>query len=127
MKHIFQKNWVQRFLYSLGFLILVGVSLKDGVKGLWLNSSLGIPYWLFLIVPGIILLYQIFYNNTTGWLLFIGLYSLYLVWAFYEIIKWFKEKSDYLILKDYLILVVIVCVLLLIWYLFILLKPVKRV
>lgn len=126
MKHIFKKKWVQGLLYSIGFLMLVFISLKDGVKGLSLNSSLGIPYWAFLIIPGIVLLYQIFYNNTVGWFLLISLYSLYLIWASWEVIKWLKEGSGYLILKDYLVISLILSGLLLIWYVFFLIKPEKR-
>ena len=126
MKNLFKIDWIQRILYVVGLVILVCVSFKDGVIMLNQQSSLGIKYWYFLIVPGFVLLFQIIFNNKYGWYSITSLYGLYFIWAIISIISGIKDKSEYFIATDYLTLIVVVLILLLVGYLLYLIKPIKE-
>jgi len=126
LKNLFKIDWIQRILYVVGLVILVCVSFKDGVIMLNQQSSLGIKYWYFLIVPGFVLLFQIIFNNKYGWYSITSLYGLYFIWAIISIIRGIKDKSEYFIATDYLTLIVVVLILLLVGYLLYLIKPIKE-
>lgn len=125
MKNLFKTDWIQRVLYIGGLVILVCVSLKDGVSILNQQSSIGIKYWYFFIVPGFILIYQIIFNNQYGWYGLTSLYGFYFIWAIINIISGIKNKSEYFIATDYLTLIMVVLILFLLGYLLYLIKPVK--
>ena len=97
MKNLFKIDWIQRILYVIGLVILVCVSFKDGVSMLNQQSSLGIKYWYFLIVPGFVLLFLIIFNNQYGWYSITSLYGLYFIWAIISITRGIKDKSEYFI------------------------------
>lgn len=126
MKNKLKIDRVQKILYVIGLAILIIVSFKDGTGMLNQQSSLGISYWYFLIIPGVILLYQSIFNNQYGWYSLVSLYSFYFIWTIISIISGVKEKTGYFVVADYVTLTVIILVLLLFGFFLYLIKPIKK-
>lgn len=110
----------------MGLLAIILISLKSGIASLDQESSMGISYWFFLIIPGAITLYQLVFNNMFGWIGIMCLYGFYLIWTITSIALGIKDKSGYFILSDYLILLLIALLVLLFGYFLYLIKPVKN-
>lgn len=90
MKQILQlirNDIFQRIFYIIVLLVINIISLKNGFEPLKQNSSLGIQYYYFWIIPSIVTFWQLILNNIIGWLIFISLYIFYLAWTFYSIAK----------------------------------------
>lgn len=118
-----KKNWLQRLIYLLGLIILVIFSFKDGISTLNQKSSIGFTYWYFFILPGAVLLFQVIFNNKVGWLIFISLYGIYVLWAFIRITIGIVENFENYAFTEYLLYGIICLVLIIIGYFFYLLKP----
>ena len=126
MKEVLKHAWIQRSIYAMGLIAIIFISLKNGIKSLDQESSIGISYWFFLIIPGAITLYQLIFNNKFGWVGIMCLYVFYLIWTITSIASGIKDKSDYFIVSDYLVLLLIVLLLLLFGYFLYRIKPVKN-
>lgn len=125
MKALLRKDWVQRAIYILGLLILIFLSFKDGVDTLSQDSSLGVEYWYFFIVPCVVIVYQIIFNNKIGWFGIMSLYSFYLLWYMQSTLVWIKEKIGYLGVGDYLVFIVVFLILIMFGIFFFSIKPSK--
>ncbi len=83
---------VQRLFYSI---LLVSynllIFLNGGIKG---DSSIGIPFVWIWIIPTIILIYQIIFNNKIGWCAFFILYVLYVTLTVKSITEWIMWECD---------------------------------
>jgi len=91
---LLQKPVLQRFFYFL-FLFLYNFLIfkNGGIRG---NSSIGIPFFWFWIIPSLTMLYQVIFNNLYGWLLFLLLYIIYFLWSIISIISEFLiEDNDW--------------------------------
>jgi hypothetical protein len=126
MRNILNKDWIQRIIYIVGLICIIAIGLKNGIASLNQESSIGLKYWFFLIVPGLIIIYQIILNNKYGWIGIICLYGLYLIWTILRIISEIKKSSDYYVLSNYLSLLLIVMLLLLLGYFLYLIRPIKK-
>lgn len=126
MKAVLKRSWLQRTIYAIGLIGIIFISLKNGIKSLDQESSIGISYWFFLIIPGVITLYQLVFNNIYGWFGIMCLYGFYLIWTTTSIISGIKDKSDYFVVSDYLTFSLIVLLLLLFGYFLYRIKPVKK-
>ncbi|OJU41042.1 MAG: hypothetical protein BGN96_02605 [Bacteroidales bacterium 45-6] len=123
-KYINNKSF-QRIFYLIMFLLVNIISLKnfDSLKA---NSSIGIPYLYFWIIPSIILLYQVVFNNLLGWLLFYFFYFFYLVWLLYSIISGIIQDYDNFRIESYFMFFVIITFYVAFGYFVYLIKPMKR-
>lgn len=126
LKTTLKIDWVQRTLYAIGLLILIAISIKDGLSSLSQQSSLGIEYWYFFIIPSLILLFQIVINNNIGWFSLMLLYLFYFSWNLLSIVEGLNEDMDYFEMNDYLFLFLIIIVMLLFGYFLFLIKPYKK-
>ncbi|PJB58752.1 MAG: hypothetical protein CO098_06960 [Bacteroidetes bacterium CG_4_9_14_3_um_filter_41_19] len=126
MKDVLKRAWLQRVIYAIGLIGIVFISLKNGVNFLDQESSIGISYWFFLVIPGAIALYQLIFNNKYGWFSIMCLYGFYLVWTIINIASGIEDKSDYFVLSDYLTLLLIILLLLLFGYFLYRIRPVKK-
>ena len=125
MKALLRKDWVQRAIYILGLLILIFLSFKDGVDTLSQESSLGVKYWYFFIVPCVVIVYQIIFNNKIGWFGIMSLYSFYLLWYLRNTLVGIKEKMGYFGIGDYVVLIVVFLILIMFGIFFFSIKPSK--
>lgn len=123
MKRIFENYWMQKLIYSVGLLILVIISFKDGSEMLNQQSSLGIPYWYFFVIPCTILIIQILFNSVYGWYSIFILYVLYFIWFIVSMLEEIKYKSENIVRNHYLILTIIILMLLSFGYFLYLIKP----
>jgi len=126
LKTLLRKDWIQRTIYLIGLLILVLLSFKDGTGTLNQESSLGIKYIYFFIVPFGVLLFQIIFNKLYGWFGIAILFCLYFIWFIISVITGVKEKAGYFAANDCFVLFVILLVLLLFGYFLYLIKPQKK-
>ena len=128
LKKYIQNTKIQRVFYAILFLLCNYAILPTVIQSTWSNSSFGVPYFHLWLVLSVILLYQIFFNNVVGWLVF---FILYLTLAIYGVIMGFSDAfvnygtkySE----KDVL-LYVIICIILYVpvgWFIY-LIKPKKR-
>ena len=82
IKHFLTSRFFQRICYFV--LLLIDIySISNNFENLWLNSSYGIPYIYLYIIPLVILLYQIVFNNRIGWWL---LFTFYIIFSILGII-----------------------------------------
>ena len=125
MGKFLKRKRVQRAIYVICFISILFISILNGSE-LNLKSSLGISYWYFFIVPSLVLLYQIIFNNLFGWGLSILLYFLYLLWAIIRFIKEIKDNFGHQDYLDYFVMTIFLSVLILIGYVFYLMKPAKK-
>ena len=126
MKTLLKKDRIQRMIYLIGLLLPVLLSFKDGIVILKQESSLGIKYLYFFIVPFIVLLFQLIFNNLYGWFGVTFLFCSYFIWFIISMINGIKENVDYFAINDYFVLSAILIVLVLSGYFLYLLKPQKE-
>ncbi len=118
-----KKDKIQKTIYILGLLMLILLAFQNGVKTLNQKSSLGVEYWYVFIVPCVILVYQIIFNNKIGWLSMMLLYSFYLLWYLRNAFIGIKEKVGYWGTNDYIMLIVILWILILLGVFLYVIKP----
>ena len=91
LKYIANKS-VQRILYFTLLLVYnLLIFFNRGVKS---DSSIGVPFVWFWIIPTIILIYQTIFNNKIGWCALFLLYVFYMIWTIKSIIEWIIWKCD---------------------------------
>ncbi|OJV44692.1 MAG: hypothetical protein BGO29_10955 [Bacteroidales bacterium 36-12] len=91
LRYITNKS-IQRILYFILLLVYnLLIFLNRGIKG---DSSIGIPFIWFWIIPTIILIYQIIFNNKIGWCALFILYIFYMIWTIKSITEWIMWKCD---------------------------------
>jgi len=83
---------VQRIFYFVLLLVYNLLTfLNGGIKG---DSSIGIPFVWFWVIPTIILIYQTIFNNKIGWCAFFFLYVFYVILTIKSITEWIIWKCD---------------------------------
>lgn len=75
VKQIFSKPLFQRISYFLMFVLFSILVADRLLNHTWANSSFGISYFFVWLIPSIILLYQVIFNNKIGWILLLLLYT----------------------------------------------------
>ncbi len=121
-----KRRGFQRFFYLVILLLVNFLSFKDGFSILKSNSSIGVPYLYFWIIPSLILLYQIIRNDVVGWILFVSLYLFYLVWLLFSIIDGIRLDFQEYDAITYMIFIIIVLIYLGFGYFILLIKPHRR-
>ena len=80
-----KKDKNQRLLYGIGLLIWVIIWIGD-LKYYNSESSLGIKYLWIMIIPTLLLIGQLIFNNKIIWILIVALISCYTIWTLWNII-----------------------------------------
>ena len=91
LKFITNKS-VQRIFYLI--LLLLYNFLIFFNRGIKSDSSIGIPFIWFWIIPTVILVYQTVFNNKIGWCALFLLYVFYVVWTIVSFTEWVMWKYD---------------------------------
>ena len=91
LKCIANKSVQRIFYFTLLLVYNLLIFLNGGIKG---NSSIGIPFVWFWIIPTIILIYQTIFNNRIGWSALFLLYVFYTIWIIKSITEWIIWKCD---------------------------------
>ena len=80
-----KKNKIQRLIYGIGLLLWIIIWIDD-LKLYNSVSSLGIKYLWLMIIPTLLLIGQLIFNNKIIWALIFGLISCYTIWTLWNII-----------------------------------------
>jgi hypothetical protein len=123
---LIKKSKFQKGFYLVILLVYDIPFLVNTIKYLNVNSSIGIPNYYLLIIPTVILLYQIIYNNFWGWLLFIFLYFVFFVFLGISVYSGIIEDSDNYSFESYLLLSTIFILYLAFGFFLLILKPTKN-
>ena len=129
LKKIIQNSIIQRVFYAILFLLYNCVILPDTIKYTWSNSSFGVPYFYIWLIPSVILLYQIIFNNMIGWLIF---FTLYIALTIYGLIIGFSDIFVNYGIKyseKAIVLYMIMCIILYLpfsWFLYLIRPSVRR-
>lgn len=125
MRRFIQNAKIQRVFYTILFLLFNGAVLPTAMQYTWSNSIFGIPYFYFWLIPSIILLYQIIFNNMIGWLTFFILYLVSVIFGFIlgfnDIIECYNVKYS----GGDIVLYIVICIILYLpfgWFIY-LIKP----
>jgi hypothetical protein len=94
LKCIANKSVQRIFYFTLLLVYNLLIFLNRGIKG---DSSIGIPFVWFWIIPTIILTYQTIFNNKIGWCTLFLLYVFYMIWTIKSITEWIIWKCDVVI------------------------------
>ena len=91
LKCVANKSVQRIFYFTLLLVYNLLIFFNRGVKD---DSSIGIPFVWFWIIPTIILIYQTIFNNKIGWCALFLLYVFYMIWTIKSIIEWIRWKCD---------------------------------
>jgi len=89
----FSNRTFQRIFYFIILLTYNFLIFHSGdIDG---DSSMGIPFIWFWIIPTIVLIYQTIFNNKIGWVALFLLYVLYMLWTTISIIEWTQDNIKF--------------------------------
>ena len=116
---VFQRIFYFVLLCLYNFLIFN----NRGTKG---NSSIGIPFIWFWIIPTIIMVFQVLFNNVYGWFVFVILYLIYFVWLIISIIQGIILESDEWKFDYYFYILLLILSLLCFGWIILKIKPLNK-
>ena len=89
----FSNKTFQRIFYFILLLTYNILIFSNGdIDG---DSSIGISFVWFWLIPTIVLIYQTICNNKIGWLALFLLYILYMLWTTISIIEWTQDSIKF--------------------------------
>lgn len=96
IKNILTKDFFQRVIYGLGFLLWTVLMWSSLMKYPFATSSLKISYLTLYLIPAIILIIQIVRNNKLLWVLIFGLFSSFILISLITgVIDWIERSGNH--------------------------------